>query len=414
MDEASFRMAFTELRPLGAGAQGTVQLVAHNKTSSKYVLKQIPLSDRAASSDAAALLEVDVLSRLAHPNITQMYGAWRNGRAINILMEYADGGTLADVLKAREHKGALLDEEVVLEWFVQIVGALRSMHASSILHRDLKAANVFLTSRNLIKVGDFGIAKMLEKSGDLARTAIGTPYYLAPEVINGEPYGLKADVWSLGVLLYELLTLKKPFEARALPQLALKILSARYEPLPASTSDELRALVTSMLQRDPSRRPSLDDIAQHSLCQRTESRLQAQLRSLAAIAMPSELASPGSCRSPSAGSRPPTLSSTLSSVTLSSPGTPAAQTPSRRPQPRHSGSREARQHACGLRMRIAAEAADAGNGRSSSKRISEGSQPPAMSSGGAQQLLQASLEDNMRFAQNLQALEFNLQQHAIP
>ena len=115
MDEASFRKAFTELRPLGAGAQGTVPLVAHNKTSSKYVLKQIPLSDRAASSDAAALLEVDVLSRLAHPNITQMYGAWRNGRAINILMESADGGTLADVLNARAHKGAPLDEQGALE-----------------------------------------------------------------------------------------------------------------------------------------------------------------------------------------------------------------------------------------------------------------------------------------------------------
>eukprot|EP00962_Isochrysis_galbana_P034381 scaffold11638_cov118-Isochrysis_galbana.AAC.1 len=107
-------------------------------------------------------------------------------------MEYADRGSLADVLKSKHGSTTLFDEDAILDWFVQIVSALRAMHARSILHRDLKAANVFLTSRNLIKVGDFGISKMLEKNDGLASTTIGTPYYLAPEVRPPHPHGLFA------------------------------------------------------------------------------------------------------------------------------------------------------------------------------------------------------------------------------
>ena len=196
------------------GAQGRVLLVQHNESGEKYVLKQIPISEKNA---AAAVGEVNVLSRLSHPNITTLYDAWRAGSQLNILMEFADRGSLAEVIKTKQATGTLFDEDVVLDWLVQITAALRAMHALSILHRDLKAANVFLTSRNLIKVGDFGISKILERNDGLASTTIGTPYYLAPEVINGEPYGLKADVWSLGVLLYEMMALRKPFEAATSP-----------------------------------------------------------------------------------------------------------------------------------------------------------------------------------------------------
>ena len=96
------------------------------------------------------------------------------------------------------------------DWLVQIVSALGFMHAQTVLHRDLKTANIFLTARNLVKVGDFGVSKIMPAPGQLARTAIGTPYYLAPELVNGEQYGFKADMWALGVVLYELMTLRAP------------------------------------------------------------------------------------------------------------------------------------------------------------------------------------------------------------
>ena len=253
-DEGSYARLFRELREVGQGAHGRVLLVEQISSGAKYVLKQIPLS-QLPGGVMAALPEVEVLCRLAHTNITRLYGAWRTNDTLNILMEYADGGTLADAIKARSGLTKNFDEEVVLDWFVQIVLALAHMHESSIIHRDLKAHNIFLTTRNIVKVGDFGISKVLDGTAALATTAVGTPYYLAPEVINGEPYGLKADVWALGVLLYELVALRKPFEADSLPALAMRIMRATYSPPPAGFSTELKGLISSMLQARAAERP---------------------------------------------------------------------------------------------------------------------------------------------------------------
>ena len=246
-DEGSYSKLFREVREVGQGAHGRVLLVEQISSGARYVLKLIPLS-QLPGGVAAALPEVEVLCRLAHTNITKLFGAWRTRDTLNILMEYADGGTLADVIKARSGLTRVFDEDTVLDWFVQITSALVHMHERSIIHRDLKAHNIFLTSRNIVKVGDFGISKVLDGTAALATTAVGTPYYLAPEVINGDPYGLKADVWALGVLLFELVALRKPFAADSLPALAMLIMRAQYPPPPASFSDELRGLLVSMLQ----------------------------------------------------------------------------------------------------------------------------------------------------------------------
>lgn len=108
--------------------------------------------------------------------------------------------------------------------------------------------NIFLTARNLVKVGDFGISKVLDATVAMARTTVGTPYYLAPEVIDQKPYGFKADVWALGVVLYELVSLRKPFDAENLATLAMRIMRADFPPLPSSVSPELAELIGSMLQ----------------------------------------------------------------------------------------------------------------------------------------------------------------------
>jgi NIMA (never in mitosis gene a)-related kinase len=91
------------------------------------------------------------------------------------------------------------------------------------LHRDLKGQNIFLTCSNRIKLGDFGIARVLNKTYEKAKTMVGTPYYLSPEIIENKPYSFKSDIWSLGVILYELCTLRPPFTAPNMQMLALKI-----------------------------------------------------------------------------------------------------------------------------------------------------------------------------------------------
>lgn len=137
---------------------------------------------------------------------------------------------------------------------------MKHVHDRKILHRDLKAQNVFLTKSNIIKLGDFGIARVLSGTQEHAQTMVGTPYYLSPEIINGKPYNFKSDIWSLGVLLYELCALKPPFDAKNLPFLALKIIKGQYSPIPTTYSKGLRELVNSLFKVNPRDRPTINTI----------------------------------------------------------------------------------------------------------------------------------------------------------
>jgi len=137
---------------------------------------------------------------------------------------------------------------------------MKHVHDRKILHRDLKCQNIFLTKNGIIKLGDFGIARVLSSTRENARTMVGTPYYLSPEIIDNKPYSFKSDIWSLGVVLYELCALKPPFDAHSLPQLAMKITKGNYNPIPSHFSKELKSLVGCLLELNPSKRPSVHEI----------------------------------------------------------------------------------------------------------------------------------------------------------
>ena len=117
---------------------------------------------------------------------------------ILIIMEYADAGDLSMVVKRQRELKQYLPESDILSWFVQIALGLQYIHKKNILHRDLKTQNIFVTSKKLVKIGDFGISKWLSHTLDLATTAIGTPHYLSPEICRRQPYSHKSDMWSLG------------------------------------------------------------------------------------------------------------------------------------------------------------------------------------------------------------------------
>lgn len=105
-------------------------------------------------------------------------------------------------------------EEQILHWFTQICLALKHCHDRKIMHRDIKALNVFLTSNDIVKLGDFGIARVMASTSEMAATVVGTPYYLSPEIVQNNTYDNKSDVWSIGVLLYELCALRPPFNGQ--------------------------------------------------------------------------------------------------------------------------------------------------------------------------------------------------------
>ena len=134
--------------------------------------------------------------------------------------------------------------------------ALEYVHGRKVIHRDIKTQNIFLTGNKTIKVGDFGISKVLESTTQVAMTVVGTPYYMAPEACQSEPYTSKSDVWALGCILYELCVLKQPFQADNLLGLVFKIVQDEPGPIPDSYSKEIQDLITMCLKKNPAERPT--------------------------------------------------------------------------------------------------------------------------------------------------------------
>jgi len=245
------------LRLLGQGAYGRAVLCREVDSQRLVVIKQVLLSPAAT---AAAQKEATILASLEHPNITAFFGAFTEtddvgSLKLNICMEYCDAGDLEGAIKRRREAPQPFEEQRVMGVLVQLALALKYVHARKILHRDIKPQNVFLTSDNLVKLGDFGVAKCLNNTRSMARTQTGTPYYLSPEIFNDEEYNASSDMWSLGVVLFELATLKLPFQAASLGQLAVRVLKNE-APVPFQCSAEMRDLLSKMLCKRPCHRPS--------------------------------------------------------------------------------------------------------------------------------------------------------------
>jgi serine/threonine protein kinase len=252
------------IKLLGEGSFGKCYLVESYSDRSLSVIKQIDIRSLNQQEKEETLREAKILKALDHPNIIRFKDAYTSKRGkLCIVMDYADGGDLQT--KIKEQKGALFSENQILDWFVQICLAIKHVHDKRILHRDLKSQNIFMMRSSRIKLGDFGIARVLSSTKDNAKTMVGTPYYLSPEIIENKPYSFKSDIWALGVLLYEMCTLRPPFDASSLHFLALKIVRGVYPALPAKYSSELKILVESMLSINPEKRPTIGNILKNPI-----------------------------------------------------------------------------------------------------------------------------------------------------
>lgn len=245
-----------QIKLLGEGAFGKCYLCENTRDGSMWVVKQIDISKMTPQEKREAYHEAKVMSAFDHPNIIKFKEVYTttNGK-LNIVMNYADGGDLQSKLKGQ--RGRLFSENEILDMFVQICLAIKHVHDRKVLHRDIKGQNIFLMRNGMIKLGDFGISKVLTNTVDKARTMVGTPYYLSPEIVEGKPYSFKSDVWSLGVMLYELCTLKPPFDGASIRQLGMNIVRGSYQPLPSHFSKELKSLVNIQLMNDPNKRPTV-------------------------------------------------------------------------------------------------------------------------------------------------------------
>lgn len=252
---------YTEGKPIAAGNYGSVSIVKCNRTGVQYGMKRVNWTNKTKAQQQESRNEVEVMRRLDHPNIVRFIDAFVENNYLHIVMEYADAMDLEKYLVDKLRRREAVAEGTIMRIFVQIALGLRTLHKSRLLHRDLKSANVFLTRSGGVKLGDFGFAKQLTSTLALAATVCGTPYYFSPELCQKTPYNNKADVWSLGVILYEMINLRKPFEAKNLPELRKRVVTE--EPAPFVTnhvSADLKALCLSMLEKDSTKRPSVDEI----------------------------------------------------------------------------------------------------------------------------------------------------------
>ncbi|XP_046329462.2 serine/threonine-protein kinase Nek1-like isoform X4 [Haliotis rufescens] len=249
---------YTRVRKIGEGAFGKALLVKSKATGGQFVIKEISIGRMNQKERVESRKEVAVLAQLKHPNIVAYRESFEEKGCLFIVMDFCSGGDLYGRINSQ--RGMLFTEDQIMNWFVQTCLAIKHIHDRKILHRDIKSQNIFLTSDGRIQIGDFGIAKVLNSTVELARTCIGTPYYLSPEIVENKPYNNKSDIWSLGCVLYELTTLKHAFEAGNMKNLVLKIIRGSYPPIPPKYTYELRGLIAQLFKRAPRDRPSINSI----------------------------------------------------------------------------------------------------------------------------------------------------------
>lgn len=255
---------YEKLRVLGRGSFGVATLVRKRRDRHESkddvqlsVIKEVDLRLMSTAALQETTNEVLILKSLSHVNIVAYRETFCEDETMLIVMEYANAGDLSSVMQCRKAEKRHFEEAEALSILLQCGRALRHIHTRHIVHRDLKSQNIFLTDGSVVKIGDFGIAKVLEHTRAMAKTMIGTPSHLAPEVCESKPYGTKADMWSLGVVFYEVLTLNPPFKAMNLAALCVKIVKGEPKAIPLEPhSSEVRSLVGPMLKKDPDSRPS--------------------------------------------------------------------------------------------------------------------------------------------------------------
>ncbi|OHT15665.1 AGC family protein kinase [Tritrichomonas foetus] len=250
---------FTELKALGHGTYGSVFKARRESDGNVYAVKVVNLTQLNPKEIEDSLNEIRIMASFTSPFIIRFYEAFIDNKRLCIVSEYSRLGDLAHLIERRKRKNKPLLEETIWCYFLQLLEGLNTLHSSGVIHRDLKSANILLSAPDLIKIADLGVSTVLE-TRQLTRTQIGTPLYLAPEIWKHRPYNQKCDMWSLGILLYEMMTFSYPFVGSNTQELANRVCLGRYV-LPSSRySSDLISIVRRLLQTNPVLRPSVQDL----------------------------------------------------------------------------------------------------------------------------------------------------------
>lgn len=259
---------FEILSKLGDGAFSSVFKVMRKSDGQHYALKKVKLGALKQKEKENALNEVRILASVSHPNIIAYKEAFfdESANTLCIVMELAECGDL--LKKISNHKAArtFFPENEVWTCLVHVVQGLKVLHDCKILHRDLKCANIFVAKEGIMKLGDLNVSKVNKRG--LAYTQTGTPYYASPEVWKDQPYNSSSDIWSLGCVIYEMAALVPPFTASDMQGLYKKIIRGVYPNIPSQYSSDLSNVIRTLLQVNPTLRPTCDKILEMPPVQR--------------------------------------------------------------------------------------------------------------------------------------------------
>jgi len=233
----------------------------------KVAVKEMELNTAAQREALAA--EISVMQAVKHENIVEFFGAYKKAKMIWVVMELMDGGDLTSILN--HYPDAAMNEHQVTRVSVETLNGLYYMHGKGFIHRDIKSDNILVNKRGEVKIADFGFTAKLTPERNRRNSVVGTPYWMPPELINGDPYDERVDVWSLGIMIMEMCEGEPPYLDLP-PMKALAEISTRGVPPlkePEKWSQELQDFLSRCLTRDMSARPPTSQLRSHPFCDPT-------------------------------------------------------------------------------------------------------------------------------------------------
>lgn len=256
---------FEILCEIGSGTNGTVykaklsagHILLENADSNStiFAIKKISLGDKSKDT----VKEVFMLKNITHPNIIKCYASFIEDENLYIVMEYAEGGDLLSLILKQKEAQRYFSEQSIWKYAWQICCGMLHMHAQGIIHRDIKALNI-LISNGVLKIGDLGESRFLKETDYLHGKQVGTPMFLAPEVIKHENYDHRVDIWALGCVLYHIAALDPPFPNPDIDSLLSDIKYKSPKPLPGIYSSSLESFISKCLSKKISDRPFINHL----------------------------------------------------------------------------------------------------------------------------------------------------------
>ena len=238
------------IQEMGRGAFSTVYKIKSKSDNTIYCLKKINIKKTPDRKN-----EVNILSKLNHPNLVKYISSYEDEEGIYIIMEFCIYGDLYSLLHIVKKKKVYVNEEIIWDIAYQCLLGLEYLHSNQIIHRDIKLLNIFMSKNKIVKIGDMGMSKILDKK-EMKLSRVGTPLFLAPELIKKEKYDFKADIWSLGCSIYHLAKTIPPFNDENLVKLGQAIINDNPPKLPKCYSEELGNFINKLMTKNKKHRPT--------------------------------------------------------------------------------------------------------------------------------------------------------------